>query len=106
MFARYKEVLQLEVKDVSEWKSMIEEVLDSKVREFHLLGYSRATSEDIWSCLEDRVWKGNSKKRLHEIVQDIFHLKSNTYMSYLTVNAYQDDDLMDSIAALTEDKSS
>lgn len=92
-------------REVKEWKPFVKEALDSKVREFHILGYSKATNEDIWQCLEQRIWKDNRSKRLHEIVQDILHLQSNIYMSYLTLNAYQDEDLMDSIAALTKEES-
>ena len=87
---------------VSQWKEMMTPVLESKVDEFKLLGYSKATTEDVWRCLCQKVWKGNPEKRLHEVVEDIFHLNSGTYMSYLTVEAYQDDDLLASIAALTK----
>lgn len=90
-------------RSVSEWRPIIQPVIDSKVRELVLMGYSQATSKDIWRCLEERVWKGNPTKLLHEVVQDVFHLKGSVYMSYLTLNAYQeDDDLMTSIAALTK----
>lgn len=89
------------VKTVAEWKSLITPALESKSSEFKLLGYAQATREDVWNCLEKKVWKDNPAKRLYEVVQDIFHLGSNIYMSYLTLNAYQDDDLMASIAALT-----
>lgn len=89
-------------KTVTEWRPLIECVLESKAREFALMGYSQATSSDIWNCLQEKVWKGNPVMRLHEIVQDIFHLKTSIYMSYLTINAYKDDDLMSSIAALTK----
>ncbi|WP_138415589.1 post-transcriptional regulator [Aquibacillus sediminis] len=89
-------------KPVSEWKNEMTPILESKVDEFKLLGYSRATSDDIWNCLVKKVWHGDPNKRLFEIVEDIFHLSSNIYMSYLTVQAYQDDDLLASIAALTE----
>ncbi|MBM7569548.1 post-transcriptional regulator [Aquibacillus albus] len=88
-------------KSVSDWKSMLSVVLHSKVDEFRMMGYSRTTSEDVWNCLTEKVWKGNPEKRLHEVVQDIFHLNSNTYMSYLTVQTYKDDNLLASIAALT-----
>lgn len=87
----------------AEWKPMIEHVLHSKVDEFLLMGYSRTTKEDIWTCLEKKVWKGNPVKRIHEVVQDVLHLNASVYMSYLTVDAYQDDDLMASIAALTNE---
>lgn len=89
-------------KTVTEWRPFIKPVLESKVQELLLMGYSQATSDDIWRCLQDRIWKGNPTKHLHEVVQDIFHLKAAVYMNYLTLNAYQDDDLMTSIAALTK----
>lgn len=90
---------------VKEWKMSVEPAIDSKVQEFIQMGYEKTTSADIWSCLEQRVWKGNPTKKLHEIVQDIFHLSSDVYIGYLTMNAYQDDDgLMASIAALTQPK--
>lgn len=86
---------------VSDWKLELLLALESKTEEFQLMGYARTTNEDVWKCLEQKVWKGNPQKRLYEVVQDILHLASNTYISYLTVNAYQDNDLMASIAALT-----
>jgi hypothetical protein len=88
---------------VSEWKPLIETIIDSKVSEFLQMGYSKTTNEDIWECLKQRVWKGNPSKKLHEVVQDILHLSPAIYMSYLTLHAFQDDtDLMASIAALTD----
>lgn len=90
---------------VKEWKSIVGPAIDSKVDEFIQMGYEKTTGDDIWLCLEQRIWKGNPTKKLHEIVQDIFHLSSDVYIGYLTMNAYQDDDdLMASIAALTEPK--
>ncbi|WP_026906315.1 post-transcriptional regulator [Paucisalibacillus globulus] len=89
------------VKAVESWKQELLPVLKSKAEELQLMGYPKATDEDIWMCLVKKVWKGNPEKRLYEVVQDIFHLSSNIYMSYLTIDAYQDDDLLASIAALT-----
>lgn len=83
------------------WKSLIMPVLESKAEEFRSLGYTETTNEDIWKCLQAKVWKHNSEKRLYEMVQDIFHLGSNIYMSYLTMESHQDYDFMSSIAALT-----
>ncbi len=88
-------------KTVEEWKVELRPALQSKAEEFQMMGYSRATEEDVWKCLLKKVWKGNPNKRVHEVFQDVFHLSSNIYMSYLTIDAYQDDDLMASIAALT-----
>lgn len=89
------------VHTVNEWKEMIYPAVESKVEEFRLMGYSKATADDIWNCLVQKVWKDNPDKRLYEVVQDVFHLGATTYMSYLTVKAYQNDDLMASIAAVT-----
>lgn len=92
-----------EIKPVNEWKHESIPVLKSKTDEFSEMGYTRATNDEIWNCLVAKVWKGNPSKRLYEVVQDIFHLSSDVYISYLTVNAYRDDtELMESIAALTE----
>lgn len=90
------------IKTVIEWKPEIEPALKSKATELQLVGYHNATSDDVWNCLKEKVWKGEPSKRLYEVVQDIFHLSSNIYMSYLTVNAHQEEDLAASIAALTE----
>ncbi|RYG74798.1 hypothetical protein EU245_01045 [Lentibacillus lipolyticus] len=92
------------VKTVHEWKVEVLPVLESKASEFRLMGYDNATRDDVWNCLNEKVWKGDPSKRLFEIIQDIFQLSSNVYMSYLTINAHQDDNLMASIAALTENR--
>jgi len=89
-------------KTVQEWKAYIHPVLESKVQEFKLLGYSKVTLEDVWNCLVERVWKGNPERRLHEIVQEVYHLSTTEYMNYMTIDAYQADDLMASIQALTK----
>lgn len=92
------------VKSVNEWKDLMIPALDSKKSEFQLLGYSQATREEIWNCLVQKVWKGNPSKRVYEVAQDIFHLASTIYLSYLTVKAYEDDDLFASIQAITNTK--
>ncbi|WP_368652182.1 post-transcriptional regulator [Ornithinibacillus sp. 4-3] len=90
---------------VNEWKKKIAPVLDSKKQEFIMLGYPKATNQEIWECLQARVWKGNPTKRLHEVIQDVFHLSTSTYISFLTISAFQEDtDLMASIAALTGER--
>ncbi|MGM8212973.1 post-transcriptional regulator [Virgibacillus sp. W0430] len=92
-----------EVKTVDNWKTYVEPALISKAKEMQLMGYSEATLEGIWECLVNKVWKNNPSKRLYEIVQDIFHLNSTTYMSYLTVQSQdQEDDLLATINALND----
>lgn len=90
-----------ETKTVHQWKKQIDPVVTSKMEELHLLGYHRATKEDVWNCLVKKVWKEEPKKRLHEIVQDVFHLSSHTYVGFLTADAYQNEDLLASIEAVT-----
>ncbi|MBN8236747.1 post-transcriptional regulator [Halobacillus kuroshimensis] len=92
-------------KRVGLWKKEVAPVTKSKAEEFRLLGYPRATQAEIWNCLMSKVWKGEPEMRLHQVVQDIFHLSSHTYTSYLTVEAYQNDDLLASIEALNQTES-
>ena len=91
-----------ETKTVHKWKKQIGPVLKSKVDELHLMGYERATEDELWNCLVKKVWKGEPEKRLYEIVQDVFHLSSHTYVSYLTSEAYQNEDLLASIEAVSQ----
>ncbi len=88
------------IQNVNEWKTAVSPFLDSKVEELQLMGYSQATREDVWKCLVKKVWKGNPDKKLHQVVHEIMHLQSSTYLSYLTVQSYEDNDLMASIAAI------
>lgn len=97
-----QEGMSVEIKrTVNEWKDLMGPALESKKSEFQLMGYAQASREEIWNCLVQKVWKGNPSKRVYEVVQDIFHLASTIYLSYLTVKAYEDDDLMASIQAIT-----
>lgn|SRR5690625_4006620 len=91
-------------KRVDEWRPIVQEVLDSKVRELQSLGYKRVTPDEIWDCLIHTVWKKDDKKLIHQVVQDIFQLKSQVFMNYLTMQAYQDDDLLESIEALMKEE--
>ena|GEM_PF-249834 len=88
------------MKSAGAWRPEIEEVLDSKLEEFRMLGYPKATKEGLWECLCNKIWKNNSELKLHQIVADIFFLKPGTYMNYMARNAYQNDDLLASIQAI------
>lgn len=87
---------------VEQWKRFMQPALDSKTSEMKLMGYSKVTNHEIWDCLMKKVWKGSPPDRLYEMTQDIFHLSTNVYMSYLTLHAQQDDNLMASIQALNK----
>lgn len=89
---------------VNEWKPTLTYAIDSKVSEFIAMGYTRTTDEEVWKCLQQKVWQGNPVMPIHEAIQDVMHLNVNVFMSYLTFESYQNEDLMASIAALTGDK--
>ncbi|WP_035512476.1 post-transcriptional regulator [Halalkalibacillus halophilus] len=89
-------------KHVNQWRPYIHEAMNSKIDELEMLGYERPTKKELWECLEAKVWRKEKEKTLHQVVQDVLHLKDAIYMSYLTVEAQkQDDNLMESIQALT-----
>jgi len=96
----------MEKKTVQEWKEIVQPALTSKCDEFRLIGYQDISEDEIWNCLEEKVWKGNPVKRLYEVTADIFHLPSSTYMNYKRVGALKVDknDLMSSIEALNQKK--
>jgi hypothetical protein len=96
----------MESKTVQAWRPFIQPILMSKLNEFKLFGYNEVTEEEIWQCLEGKVWKGNPTKRLFEVTQDILGLSPNTYMNFIQLGALgaKKDDLLASIRALTEDE--
>ncbi|MEH7456517.1 histidine kinase [Bacillus pseudomycoides] len=76
---------------VEAYRGQLQVVLQSKVEEFQMLGYDRVTIDDIWKCLKNKKWKKiDSNVRLHELVNDVLTLTANEYMTYLTVEAYQE----------------
>ncbi|MBB5173204.1 post-transcriptional regulator [Texcoconibacillus texcoconensis] len=70
------------------WKEELQVVLESKVDEFHHLGYERASSEDVWQCLQNK-WKNNPPIHIHQAVSDLLRLSPNEYMNWLTMQVYQ-----------------
>ena len=76
---------------VEAYRGQLQVVLESKVEEFQMIGYDRVTTEDIWKCLKSKKWKKvDSDVRLYELVNDVLTLTANEYMTYLTVEAYQE----------------
>ncbi|WP_062049759.1 post-transcriptional regulator [Bacillus sp. JCM 19034] len=72
------------------WKEEVEPALRSKVDEFHLLGYDRATKEEVWKCVLYQLRKKKEFIHKHAFVNHILTLKSQTYMTWLTIHAYND----------------
>lgn len=93
---------------IVEWKDKLMPALKSKQVEFEVMGYKDISTSDIWECLLKRTWKSNKELSLHQAVQDVLHLPIQTYMSYLTLSAYDidNDDLMMSIKAVINNNES
>lgn len=73
------------------WKLEVEPVLVSKVEEWHLLGYKRATIDDVWDCFKAKLPRIEVPETitLSWLVGEIFHLKANDYMNWLTLQSYK-----------------
>lgn len=71
------------------WKEDVRPALTSKVEEFHMLGYDRATEEELWLCVVAKLKKEKEFIRIHNVVRTILTLKATDYMTFLTVGAYK-----------------
>jgi Post-transcriptional regulator len=73
---------------VDKYREDLIEVVNSKVEEFHFLGYDRVTEEEVWDCLKKRKWKKyKEEKMLHQLVNDVLSLSPSEFMNYLTIEA-------------------
>lgn len=75
---------------LSGWRNTLEPVIQSKIEEFHLLGYDRISDDELWECMLNKVWKKKQKvkdKMLHQLVEDVLGLSINDYMNYLAMEA-------------------
>ncbi|WP_025028399.1 post-transcriptional regulator [Caldalkalibacillus mannanilyticus] len=70
-----------------ELKKKIFEVLQSKMEEFHMLGYDAVTTDDIWLCVTSKYKK--EWPQLSKVVNDIYSLKPTMFMNWLTMQAMQ-----------------
>lgn len=75
--------------DISE---VIEELCESKVAEFKLLGYEHVTPMEIWDCVNERYSK-EGMPRLHRIVNDVLSLKITDFMNWMTMSAFKGEGL-------------
>ncbi len=72
------------------WRDQVEPVLQSKVDEFHFLGYERATKDEVWKCIIEQLRKQKAFIHFHDFVNKILTLKPQQYMTWLTVSAYKE----------------
>ena len=74
------------VEQFNDRKHELLEVLQSKMEEFHLLGYNQVSVDEVWECVLSK-YKGNLPS-LHQLVNDILSLKPTAFMNWLTMNAF------------------
>ncbi len=67
----------------------IEELCNSKAREFRMYGYENVTGEQIWACVSENYRRG--WPRLNRLVNDILSLKANRFMNWLMLSVYKDE---------------
>jgi hypothetical protein len=76
------------------WKTRVFPILKSKVEELHLLGYDRATEDEVWKCILKKRRKKKEETQLHELINDILSLPPSAYMNWLTAESLKVDDYM------------
>ncbi|WP_400242613.1 post-transcriptional regulator [Niallia sp. JL1B1071] len=73
-----------------QYRSQVKPVLNSKIEEFHLLGYDTIKEDELWVFLTQKKWKKPSEEiRISELVQSILNVKVADYMNYATIEAYK-----------------
>ncbi|WP_413382298.1 post-transcriptional regulator [Alkalihalobacillus sp. 1P02AB] len=72
------------------WRDAVEPAIQSKVDEFHFLGYERATKEEIWDCLMYQLRKSKEYIHMNQFVNHLLLLKPHVYMNWLTIHAYKE----------------
>lgn len=74
------------------WREDLQIVLQSKVDEFHMLGYKQATPDQIWDCTIYKLRKKKEFIHLHSFVNSILTVRANEYMTWLTIQNYNSED--------------
>ncbi|MFA9557182.1 post-transcriptional regulator [Evansella sp. AB-rgal1] len=84
------------------WKNKVDIVLTSKAEEWKLFGYN-VTKEDVWGCFMSKLPRIDIPEtiRYHWLVAELFHMKVNDYMNWLTLQAYRGPNWFDSEEPVT-----
>lgn len=78
-----------------QYRSQVKPALNSKIEEFHLLGYDTINEDELWVFLTKKKWKKPSEAiRIAELVQDILNVKVANFMNYATIEAFKTTDLL------------
>lgn len=92
----------MDVTPFSIWREDVDAILESKREEFALLGYKKATKDDIWDCVMEKLKKKEESVRLHVLVNYILSLKLNEYMNKVAMDSYKEGSTYTSEADLSE----
>jgi hypothetical protein len=84
---------KVEVPGEEELNGLIENLCNSKVGEFRMLGYGQVTGKDIWECVSDKYHKTGTPP-LHKVVNDILSLKTTQFMNWMTMRVYRGEPLL------------
>jgi hypothetical protein len=92
-------VMYLEVESVSQHpyemiKEQIQPVLQSKLDEFWMMGYTHFHMEDLWEYLLQKKWrKVDPEIRIHRIVQDVFAIRIFDVLDFKSIQALRSNEM-------------
>lgn len=67
--------------------SQYEPWINLKVKDFHRLGYTEITAEDIWNYLVKFCWKRIQPEHYHACVKQIMSIEPNHYLDFASLEA-------------------
>lgn len=87
----------IDEKEWEEWKREMDPILVSKVEEWRLYGYEKVTKDDLWECFKAKLPRLEVPVPMRPswLVAELFILKVNDYMNWLTLQAYKGPDLFE-----------
>ena len=72
------------------FREKVQPVIESKLEEFHILGYERVTDKELWDYLTQKIWrKPKDDVHLYELVSDIFAVKVSDVVHFRTIAEMQ-----------------
>ncbi len=78
-----------------EWRETIQPFLQSKLEEFHLLGVTRITHDELWPFLLQTIAKKHKKENLsfNQFVNSVMKVSVNDYMNKIRMEMFTTADL-------------
>lgn len=89
------------------FRSTVQPILESKKREFNILGYDSVNEDLLWKYLIEKKWKKVKEPyRLHQVVADVYTIRPNDFMNYATVEVFKKSEPRSRTKEFTLDKDS